>query len=332
MSTCLSVSAGILFLLRTISQQLFRACTIAATVATQAEAAVESQPVGCSKGDKVVAGTKNITIDRVSLQGRSDESDVLAVEEPLELRLTFGRPEGRQTQSLTVTMRTPGDDRALAVGFLFTEGVVRSLDEILEVEHDDDVTEMSQLTNLVKVILADEVKPDFELVRGYPYRTASGGFCGKTSLEVAAGKAQFADCISELQVRPQALYPLPIRLAESKGAFTSTGGINAAALFDSEGKIIAVHEDVRKNNALDKLIGSALLADELPLTNKGILVSGRASFELVQKAVFSGCPILVSVGAPSSLAVALARRMGITLVGFLREGRFNIYAGPGRIL
>jgi len=280
----------------------------------------------------VVAGTKNITIDRVSLQGRSDESDVLAVEEPLELRLTFGRPEGRQTQSLTVTTRTPGDDRVLAVGFLFTEGVVRSLDEILEVEHDDDVTEMSQLTNLVKVILADEVKPDFELVRGYPYRTASGGFCGKTSLEVAAGKAQFADCISELQVRPQALYPLPIRLAESKGAFTSTGGINAAALFDSEGKIIAVHEDVRKNNALDKLIGSALLAGQLPLTNSGVLVSGRASFELVQKAVFAGCPILVSVGAPSSLAVALARRMGITLVGFLREGRFNIYAGPGRIL
>ncbi|MGI9263738.1 MAG: formate dehydrogenase accessory sulfurtransferase FdhD [Gammaproteobacteria bacterium] len=280
----------------------------------------------------MVAGTKNITIDRVSLQGRSDESDVLAVEEPLELRLTFERPEGRQTQSLSVTMRTPGEDRSLAIGFLFTEGVVRSLDEILEIEHDDDVTEMSQLTNLAKVILADEVTPDFELVRGYPYRTASGGFCGKTSLEAAASKAQFSDCISEMQVRPQALYPLPIRLAENEGAFSSTGGINAAALFDGEGKIISVHEDVRKNNALDKLIGSALLAGELPLTNSGILVSGRASFELVQKAVFAGCPILVSVGAPSSLAVALARRMGITLVGFLREGRFNIYAGPGRIL
>jgi len=175
------------------------------------------------------------------------------------------------------------------------------------------------------------VTPDFELVRGYPYRTASGGFCSKTSLEAAASKAQFPLEISAMQVQPPALYPLPIRLAEGKGAFASTGGINAAALFDMEGKIVDVREDVRKNNALDKLIGNAILDGRLPLTDRGILVSGRASFELVQKAVMAGCPILASVGAPSSLAVALARNMNMTLVGFLREGRFNIYSGAGRI-
>lgn len=279
----------------------------------------------------MVSRTASITIDRVSLQGRSDESDLLAIEEPLEIRLSFLRSEERQNQSLSVTTRTPGDDRALAIGFLFTEGVVTSLDQIEDIEHDDDLDEVSELTNVVQVKLVKGVSPDFELVRGYPYRTASGGFCGKTSLEAAASKARFPIEASAMQIQPSALYPLPIRLAEGKGAFASTGGINAAALFDMEGKILDAREDVRKNNALDKLIGNAILDEGLPLADRGVLVSGRASFELVQKAVMAGCPILVSIGAPSSLAVALARRMGTTLVGFLREGRFNIYAGAGRI-
>jgi FdhD protein len=279
----------------------------------------------------VVSRTASITIERVSLQGRSDESDLLAIEEPLEIRLSFLRSEEKQNQSLSVTTRTPGDDRALAIGFLFTEGVVTSLDQIEGTEHDDGLDEVSGLTNVVQVKLVEGVTPDFELVRGYPYRTASGGFCGKTSLEAAASKARFPIEASAMQVRPSAFYPLPIRLAEGKGAFASTGGINAAALFDMEGKILDAREDVRKNNALDKLIGNAILDEGLPLADRGVLVSGRASFELVQKAVMAGCPILVSIGAPSSLAVALARRMGMTLVGFLREGRFNIYAGAGRI-
>ena len=279
----------------------------------------------------MISRTANITIDRVSLQGRSDESDLLAIEEPLEIRLSFLRPEGKQSQSLSVMTRTPGEDRALAIGFLFTEGVVTSLDQIDGVEHDDDISDASELTNVVQVSLVKGVIPDFELVRGYPYRTASGGFCGETSLESAAEKARYSMDSSEMRVGPQALYPLPIRLAEGKGAFASTGGINAAALFDSDGKILDVCEDVRKNNALDKLIGSAILDQGLPLTDRGVLVSGRASFELVQKAVMAGCPMLASIGAPSSLAVALARKMNMTLVGFLREGRFNIYAGAERI-
>jgi FdhD protein len=279
----------------------------------------------------VVSRTASITIDRVSLQGRSDESDLLAIEEPLEIRLSFLRSEERQNQSLSVTTRTPGDDRALAIGFLFTEGVVTSLDQIEDIEHDDDLDEVTELTNVVQVKLVEGVSPDFELVRGYPYRTASGGFCGKTSLEAAASKSRFPIKASAMQIQPSVLYPLPIRLAEGKGAFASTGGINAAALFDMEGKILDAREDVRKNNALDKLIGNAILDEGLPLADRGVLVSGRASFELVQKAVMAGCPILASIGAPSSLAVALAREMGMTLVGFLREGRFNIYAGAGRI-
>jgi FdhD protein len=279
----------------------------------------------------VVSRTASITIDRVSLQGRSDESDLLAIEEPLEIRLAYLRPDGIQNQSLTVTTRTPGDDRVLAMGFLFTEGVVSSLDQIESVENDDDLAELSELKNVVRVNLVDGVTPDFELLRGYPYRTASGGFCGETSLEVAAGKARFSTESSTMRVPPQALYPLPIRLAEGEGAFASTGGINAAALFDKEGVVLDSREDVRKNNALDKLIGHAILDGGLPLSDRGVLVSGRASFELVQKAVMAGCPMLASIGAPSSLAVALAKKMNMTLVGFLREGRFNIYAGAERI-
>lgn len=276
--------------------------------------------------------TTTITIDRVSLQGRDDEPDLLAVEEPLEIRLAWNGSDGIQSQSVSVTMRTPGDDRVLAIGFLFSEGVVTKLDEIADVVADDEDQEGGSLTNVVQVSLADGIKPDFELLRGYPYRTATGGFCGKTSVGVVAAKSQFGNKYTDMRMTPRRLYPLPIRLAEAKGALQTTGGINAAALIDENGQILEVFEDVRKNNAVDKLIGTALTKGDLPLARNGILVSGRASFELIQKAAMAGCPFLAAVGAPSSLAVSLAREMQMTLIGFLREGRFNIYSGADRIV
>ncbi|MER7044815.1 formate dehydrogenase accessory sulfurtransferase FdhD [Streptomyces jumonjinensis] len=255
----------------------------------------------------------------------SARPDTLAAEEPLEIRLA-GKP-------LAVTMRTPGDDFALAAGFLVSEGVIRAADDVRSIAYCAGATTDGVNTyNVVDVSLAPGVAvPDFGLER-HVYTTSSCGLCGKTSLDAVRTTARFpiADT-PPLRVAPSLLAALPDRLRAAQRVFDRTGGLHAAALFSEEGELLDAREDIGRHNAVDKLIGRALQNGGLPLSRAILMVSGRASFELVQKAVMAGVPMLAAVSAPSSLAVDLAAGSGLTLVGFLRGTTMNVYAGDERI-
>jgi FdhD protein len=219
-------------------------------------------------------------------------------------------------------MRTPGHDFELAAGFLFTEGVVANSADIREIRHCGN----SKNTNVVRVELNPAVKFDPTRLSRHVFTTSSCGVCGKTSLEQV--RTVLPSPIQKISMpSAEMLCALPGKLRPEQTIFSSTGGLHAAALFNLEGKLILLREDVGRHNAMDKLIGALLLENKLPAVNTIMLVSGRASFELVQKAAMAGIPMLAAVGAPSSLAVELAREFGMTLVGFLRDGRFNIYCG-----
>ncbi|NGN94537.1 formate dehydrogenase accessory sulfurtransferase FdhD [Nocardioides sp. KC13] len=250
--------------------------------------------------------------------------DKLAAEEPMEIRVN-GRP-------LTVTMRTPGGDFDLAVGFLVSEGVVHSADDVASVRYCAGATADGGNTyNVVDVGLAAHVPPpDASLERSF-YTTSSCGLCGKASLEAVRTSSAWSVADDTLRVTPELLTILPERLREAQRVFDSTGGLHAAGLFDAEGNLLCIREDVGRHNAVDKVIGHALREGMVPLRNSMLMVSGRASFELVQKAVMAGIPLLAAVSAPSSLAVDLADDNGLTLVGFLRGSSMNVYAGIDRI-
>ncbi|MEV3988060.1 formate dehydrogenase accessory sulfurtransferase FdhD [Streptomyces sp. NPDC049837] len=255
----------------------------------------------------------------------STRPDTLVAEEPLEIRLN-GKP-------LAITMRTPGDDFALAAGFLVSEGVLGSAQDVRNIVYcagaKDDGT---NTYNVVDVQLAPGVAvPDITLERNV-YTTSSCGLCGKASLDAVRTTARFplADT-PPVRVDPELLAALPDRLREAQKVFDRTGGLHAAALFSEGGELLDVREDVGRHNAVDKLVGRALREDLLPLDRAILLVSGRASFELAQKAVMAGIPVLAAVSAPSSLAVDLAAGAGLTLVGFLRGRNMNVYAGEDRI-
>ncbi|MEU7278245.1 formate dehydrogenase accessory sulfurtransferase FdhD [Streptomyces sp. NPDC045431] len=255
----------------------------------------------------------------------SARPDTLVAEEPLEIRLN-GKP-------LAITMRTPGDDFALAAGFLVSEGVLGSAADVRAIVYcagaQDDGT---NTYNVVDVQLAPGVRvPDITLERNV-YTTSSCGLCGKASLDAVRTTARFP--ISDtppLRIEPALLAELPDRLRGAQRVFDRTGGLHAAALFSETGELLDVREDVGRHNAVDKLVGRALREDRLPLDRAVLLVSGRASFELAQKAVMAGIPVLAAVSAPSSLAVDLAAETGLTLVGFLRGPNMNVYAGEERI-
>ncbi|MDX2706402.1 formate dehydrogenase accessory sulfurtransferase FdhD [Streptomyces sp. PA03-6a] len=252
-------------------------------------------------------------------------ADTLVAEEPLEIRLN-GKP-------LAITMRTPGDDFALAAGFLVSEGVLGSADELANIVYCAGATvDGSNTYNVVDVRLAPGVPvPDITLERNV-YTTSSCGLCGKASLDAVRTTARWAIAdASPLRLEPALLSALPDRLRAAQRVFDRTGGLHAAALFTSEGELLDVREDVGRHNAVDKLVGRALQQDLLPLAGKILMVSGRASFELAQKAVMAGIPVLAAVSAPSSLAVDLAAESGLTLVGFLRGTSMNVYAGEERI-
>ncbi|SDL31455.1 FdhD protein [Nocardioides sp. YR527] len=269
-----------------------------------------------------------VTVGRPVLRVRdgviSRRPDKLAAEEPMEIRVN-GRP-------LTVTMRTPGGDFDLAVGFLVSEGVVHSADDVASVRYCAGATADGGNTyNVVDVGLAAHVPPpDASLERSF-YTTSSCGLCGKASLEAVRTSSAWSVAEDSLRVTPELLTVLPERLREAQRVFDSTGGLHAAGLFDAEGNLLCVREDVGRHNAVDKVIGHALRESMVPLRNSMLMVSGRASFELVQKAVMAGIPLLAAVSAPSSLAVDLADDNGLTLVGFLRGSSMNIYAGTDRI-
>ncbi|GAQ59664.1 formate dehydrogenase accessory sulfurtransferase FdhD [Streptomyces scabiei] len=255
----------------------------------------------------------------------STRPDTLVAEEPMEIRLG-GRP-------LAVTMRTPGDDFALAAGFLVSEGVVSRASDVANIVYCAGATEDGRNTyNVVDVRLAPGVPlPDITLERNV-YTTSSCGLCGKASLDAVRTTARWslAD-VPPVRVTPGLLALLPDRLRAAQQVFDRTGGLHAAGLFSPEGDLLDLREDVGRHNAVDKVVGRALRSGELPLSRTVLLVSGRASFELVQKAVMAGIPVLAAVSAPSSLAVDLAVETGLTLVGFLRGGSMNVYAGEHRL-
>jgi FdhD protein len=249
------------------------------------------------------------------------EKDALSIEEPLEISVKFRRGSNLVKKPLSITMRTPGSDRALAVGFLFTEGILREISMLSSVDQEAD--------NSVVVSLNEEV--NLQRLERHFYTTSSCGVCGKTSLEALRITREIYLNSSSPKVSPQLLVTLPGVVAQYQSEFSQTGGIHASAFFDTRGHLCAISEDVGRHNALDRLIGTELLAGRTDFSDLLLLVSGRASFELVQKSVMAGIPIMAAVGAPSSLAVELAQQYGMTLVGFLRDNRFNLYSGAARI-
>ena len=262
---------------------------------------------------------KVVTVDGTQVRRRSD---TLATEEPLELRLLAGG----ERQNVAVTMRTPGADFELAAGFLYGEGIVKNRDEILRISY---CTEAAQQYNTVNVTLRGAMPEVGRLERHFT-TTSACGVCGKASLESLELQAcPLPD--SAFSVSPAVITSLPDKLRAAQGLFDATGGLHAAALFSKTGELVALREDVGRHNALDKLVGWALLEGLLPLSDHIVLLSGRASFELLQKSLMAGVPLVCAVSAPSSLAVSVARAFNVTLLGFLRGQRFNIYSGETRV-
>lgn len=267
-------------------------------------------------------GIRSVTVRRISLGSTSKyDPDDVAVEEPLEIQVGF-TDEARRARTLSITMRTPGQDEELAAGFLFTEGIIRK---------PSDVAAILTGRNSVRVELARDVRVEWPAVERHVYMASSCGICGKTSID--AVRSMRCEGLMEGPMVPGSLVAsLPQRLRAAQIVFNSTGGLQAAALFDCEGNLLDLQEDVGRHNALDKLIGTRFLRHQLPLSQSVLVVSGRASFELVQKALAAGIPVMAAVGAPSSLAVDLAHDAGMTLAGFVRPGGFNLYCGESRVL
>ncbi|MCL2928300.1 MAG: formate dehydrogenase accessory sulfurtransferase FdhD [Trichodesmium sp. St16_bin4-tuft] len=252
-------------------------------------------------------------------------SDQLATEEPLEIRLNYPK------KTIAVTMRTPGADFDLAAGFLYSEGVIKNQEDIAKISYCvDPKVDGKQRQNIINVSLKSELNPNLTTLERHFLTTSACGVCGKASIESLQIKG-FSAIPLGLEVSPEIIYSLPDKLNTAQRVFKSTGGLHAAGLFNSEGKLLKLREDVGRHNALDKLIGSEFLAGELPLNNLMVMVSGRSSFEILQKCITAGLPIVCAVSAPSSLAVEIAKRFNITLVGFLRGRKFNIYSGVERI-
>ena len=264
----------------------------------------------------------------VRVEGRSahePREDLLAVEEPLEIQLGYERRGWRVHKSVSITMRTPGADAELAAGFLFTEGILTNGAQI-------EAIHSSEGENVTRVELKAGVEVDLRRLERHFYTASSCGVCGKASIAALSLNARQPRPGTGPVFDPAAIHDFPATLRATQAVFDQTGGLHAAALFTPAGHLLGLREDVGRHNAVDKLIGSQLLAGEaLPLGDYGLFVSGRASFELVQKALAAGLPLLAAVGAPSSLAVEMAQTHGMTLLGFVRGDRFNIYAGEQRI-
>ncbi|SRR5579871_4173957 len=280
--------------------------------------------VACSIDSPHDPALASVRVCRISGSGSAFQSDVLAVEEPLEVRLECDGGGRRVRTPVSITMRTPGHDQELAVGFLFTEGIL--------VEREQVATVRSCGTgNVACVELLPGVAVDLTRLERHFYTASSCGVCGKASLEALRIGVRHRLLAGRPLVDASVIQRLPEALRAAQPAFDRTGGLHAAALFDSAGNLLCLREDVGRHNALDKLIGAQFLAGNTPLSESVLLVSGRASFELVQKAAVAAIPILAAVGAPSSLAVDLAQEHDMTLLGFVRHDRLNIYTGAERV-
>lgn len=257
--------------------------------------------------------TVDVPVVDVNGPDKQTKLDTLAIEEPLEIRVA--------RRAVSVTMRTPGDDENLAVGFLFGEGLIQHADQLSSIEAGP---------NSVDIQLANEVGFEFGRLKRSFYTTSSCGVCGKASIE-ALDVVNARPIEDDLDVDAGVIRSLPAKIAHEQRVFRSTGGLHAAAFFDLDGAIDGIAEDVGRHNALDKLIGARVRAGRIPAARRILLLSGRASFELIQKALLAQVPIVAAVGAPSSLAVELAARYEMTLIGFLRHSRFNVYTRPNRV-
>lgn len=278
------------------------------------------------------AATRAVRVQRRRPGSVERARDDVAVEEPLEIRVSRVNDDGgRVSEALAVTMRTPGDDFDLVAGFLHNEGIVPSADALQELTYcrGSDPREAQQY-NVVEARLAPGVSFDVDALRRNMFTSSSCGVCGKASLESVEAKG-CRPVESDLSVSSAVVSALPDLLRQGQGVFDRTGGLHAAALFDGEGACTVLREDIGRHNAVDKSVGSLFLRRRLPASDQILVVSGRASFEIVQKAVAAGVPVLVAVGAPSSLAVELATRFSLTLVGFVRDGGFNAYTGEDRL-
>ena len=268
---------------------------------------------------------EHISIQRMKAGVLSEMQDQVAVEEPLEIQLAYSTSTGYMQKNIAVTMRTPGNDKELAAGFLFTEGIIQNNRSIKEIKL------FSGNDNKVLVTLQENIKPTLQNTERNFYGTSSCGICGKASIDAIRVLSKYLEDKDPVTINASVLYGLQDSLKQQQLIFENTGGIHASALFTLEGGFMMLREDVGRHNALDKVIGSALLNEQLPLNNCILLLSGRAGFELLQKASMAGIKIVVAVGAPSSLAVEMAKEAGITLIGFLKNDRFNLYAAEQRI-
>jgi len=248
----------------------------------------------------------------------------------MEIRVESGTKGHRETTSLAVTMRTPGADFELAAGFLFTEGIVARKRDLLRIEYCTDPGVVQEYNTVSAVLRPDvDFRPD-RLSRHF-YMTSSCGVCGKTALEAVRVAVRHPARPDGPTVEGQTILAIPKRLRAAQALFSETGGLHAAGLFDAAGNLLSLREDVGRHNAVDKVLGESFLGDRMPLLDRVLAVSGRGSFEILQKAAVAGVPFVLAVGAPSNLAVAIAEEFGMTLVGFAREDRFNVYAGRDRI-
>jgi FdhD protein len=274
---------------------------------------------------------KRVTITKIDHSEALETNDALAIEEPLEIRLEHGALNDRKVQNVSVTMRTPGNDTELAAGFLFTEGIVKNKEDIANISHCF-IACAENKENVIQVSLNEGVIPNLQNTERNFYTTSSCGVCGKGSINAIRTVSSFISNQDNLTIASELLYQLPGILKQHQEVFADTGGLHASALFNTDGELLLVREDVGRHNALDKLIGAAFNNGLLPLNNHILLLSGRASFELIQKAAMTGISLIAAVGAPSSLAVELADEFNITLAGFLRNQRFNIYTAAHRIV
>ena len=272
-----------------------------------------------------------VEVVRVGTTTKENKPDLVVAEEPLEIRVGHGPEDNRSQFSLSVTMRTPGNDEALCLGFLFTEGVIDSIDQVLSVKHCEDLGRKEGMENLMRVELQPSVEISDEQFKRNFYTTSSCGVCGKASIDSIKVTCDPLPA-NPIKVHKSVLFGLPDKLRDDQQVFKHTGGLHASGLFDLEGQPILQQEDVGRHNALDKLIGSVLVKDPLLLHNSILVLSGRISFELVQKALRAGIQMTAAVGAPSSLAVNLAEEFGMTLIGFLKGDKFNVYTGHERVL
>lgn len=270
---------------------------------------------------------RQVEIDTLRDAGTVHRGDVIAVEEPLEIRLLRQGSglNGGTGQAVSITMRTPGHDAELALGFLYGEGMLREARDVL------DARPCGPTGNVLRVTVRDDLPLDIKRLERNFYATSSCGICGKASIDAVTAALGLRKVESNLVVNESVLRRLPEVLRQAQSGFAKTGGMHAVGLFDAQGELIASYEDVGRHNAMDKLVGASLSGGSLPWTNRIVLLSGRASFELIQKAMMAGAPMVAAIGAPSSLALELAHSAGITLIAFLREQGCNVYCHPERL-